>query len=148
MLQQRKNEAVKESSYGSKFKRLCDLLSWGHQFSTLDYNVIDLDNKVDIEIDCLHGIRFISTCWIIFIHTCFVLINVSGKLCINFSSFSEYLSRSVAVTDNKLFRIQMINSSWLIGFLLRNGSFAMDSYFFLRFVLNDFRRNMDFLILI
>lgn len=29
----------------------------------------------------------------------------------------------------------MVNVSWPIGFLLRNGSFAMDSYFFLRFVL-------------
>lgn len=40
----------------------------------------------------------------------------------------------MVILDNKLFRIQMIDSAWLIGFLLRNGSFAMDSYFFLRFV--------------
>lgn len=84
VLQQRKNEALKESSYGNKFKHLCKSLSWGHQLSTLDYNVIDLDNKIDLEIDCLHGIRFVSTCWIIFIHTCFVLINVSGIFGINF----------------------------------------------------------------
>lgn len=80
VLQQRKQQALREENYGGKFKRLCTLLSWQHQFATLDYNVIDLDNKFDIEIDCLHGIRVLSTCWIIFIHTCHILNEISGRI--------------------------------------------------------------------